>query len=810
MRAENNLLNDVISNVNNDAIPPARIVTSLDVDSKSLTVDFDENNSPFFSIIIPVYNGESYIHNCLLSIENQKKANSLMFEVIVIDDCSTDQTLSQLQLLPHSFNINILTTPINSGPGIARNIGISAARGKWIIFLDADDLLSVDALEILYNYIKDNDVQIVGFDWQYTQECRENQRGGRTDLVNLTERKQKLICDYISLKMDGSVIYTAIERRLIINNEIVFHRGFHEDIDFILKVYFHAKKIGVVNNKIYLKNNRSGSIINRITASHIEGFFRAFNEIHDFLIKQDSLSPLLLRNLYVGFIGIVATRIREIWMLDPKDKMELYQVIYTLWKEAENRLSGVKKIVLKTKYFLIHEKFVSLMETNDDAVVSKISSFMKNIKNKMLSCYDLHHSVFFAPDEIRTCCKRFFVNGIMKGDVVLLNKNNYTFNQFTNENILKEKKDLFSRINKGEAPECDGCPFLEFDEWGDLDELKPEHLSLEYHSVCNMKCEYCSDKYYGGKEASYDIYDLLKNIDLSLCNSIVWGGGEPTLDKEFPAHLRYLSNKFPNLKQRVITNSTKFIDALSDAINNDRANVITSIDAGTKSKFFQIRQNKGFDRVISNLKKYASLRPQNITIKYIFTENNNDKSEVLAFVKTMLENELLSCNFQISYDFKKETVDAMPAVSAILLYGLLVKSGCRYVFFDDLLRQRISSIPLDRYTEIVSILSSIGQENILANKEDFSSVIIWGAGAQTKLLLENSNFFKMVSVKYIVDNTPSKINTQFLGVDVYHPDKLYESDDPILISAVQSSPKILEVFNNMGLSSQRLIKGLVI
>ena len=112
-------------------------------------------NNPLVSIIIPAYNAEMYIRETIMSVFNQTIQD---FELIIVNDGSTDQTSLQIELAINSINIidintnNDNNTTINNRPQVivintanrgvanARNTGIDAARGKYITFLDADDL----------------------------------------------------------------------------------------------------------------------------------------------------------------------------------------------------------------------------------------------------------------------------------------------------------------------------------------------------------------------------------------------------------------------------------------------------------------------------------------------------------------------------------------------------------------------------------------------------------------------------------------------------------------------------------------------
>lgn len=709
-----------------------------------------------------------------------------------------------------------LKTKRNSGPGIARNIGLEQATGDWIMFIDSDDTLIDDAFTKLIDLINTtNDIDIISYDFIYDKNSDlKVDSNGRKDFYSIKKDKEHLIQDYLSLYMDGSVIYTLFSRKLLEKNTIKFYGGVHEDIDYLFKVYVHAKNIILFNEPIYKKNNRENSIVNTLSAKHIQGFFRAYIEMFNYLKILNMLSEQNLKAYYIGLIGVCATRIREIYNQKTINSVELYEILYKSLKKAMDLIpSTFNKPKLNTKYFMMYEALNKGIENSVVDIHIHMNDFLEDISTKSWSCYDLHHSIFLAHDEIRTCCKRFFDDNKIKGDVAIISKNKYDYDKFNISNILKEKKDLFIDINKGISDECSGCPFLEFKNWGSLDKLDIQYLSLEYHSVCNMKCIYCSETYYDGKKCKYDVAkivdDLIAINSLKYCNSIVWGGGEPTLAKEFSPLIEKIANTFPFIKQRVITNATLYKDDLKKYIDSDKASIVTSIDAGTQKVFSEVRKNKDLDKVIMNLVKYSENNPQNVTIKYIVLDENKDLNEINEFVNIIKKYSLQKCNFQISFDFKKEQVDFESAISIIVLYGLLVELNVRLVFFDDLLRVRLEYIT-EQLDLVSDRLDKMGFGNILANNKKLKNIVIWGAGNQTKNLLTTTNFFKNADVAFIVDNTPSKIGKQFMGYDVYDPSKLKENVYPILISAVQSSPKIMEQFIEYGLDENRLIKNLIL
>lgn len=121
----------------------------------------DNMSSCRISVIIPVYNAEKYLNACLNSLLNQTYLN---FEVICIDDASTDSSMEILEYFSKKdLRIKIIRNKTNNGPGYSRNQGLNIAKGKYISFLDSDDWLNYDALEILIKKAEEKELDLLMF-----------------------------------------------------------------------------------------------------------------------------------------------------------------------------------------------------------------------------------------------------------------------------------------------------------------------------------------------------------------------------------------------------------------------------------------------------------------------------------------------------------------------------------------------------------------------------------------------------------------------------------------------------------------------
>lgn len=122
---------------------------------------------PLVSIVVPTYNSEEYI---LETIESVKKQTYKNWELIVIDDCSKDKTQEILESSKEEKRIKVINLNKNSGAGIARNIGIKEAKGKYIAFLDSDDIWDKKKLEKQISFMEENKYEFTFTDFHRIDE----------------------------------------------------------------------------------------------------------------------------------------------------------------------------------------------------------------------------------------------------------------------------------------------------------------------------------------------------------------------------------------------------------------------------------------------------------------------------------------------------------------------------------------------------------------------------------------------------------------------------------------------------------------
>lgn len=195
------------------------------------------------SIILPVYNGEQLIERCIESILKQTYKN---FELIIVNDGSTDKTLEKIQKYEDE-RIRIINQS-QQGTGQARNAGLKEVLGDYVCFIDSDDTVDENFLKIMYELIKPNNAQIVACSYKENKNVVHNlnKEQGLQYLISLPE------------KIPMSVWGKLFTKKSIEN--IQFDKVNHfEDIKFITEVFIKSDKIVYIEKKLYNYIQRENS-----------------------------------------------------------------------------------------------------------------------------------------------------------------------------------------------------------------------------------------------------------------------------------------------------------------------------------------------------------------------------------------------------------------------------------------------------------------------------------------------------------------------------------------------------------------------
>lgn len=230
---------------------------------------------PAISVIIPLYNYEQYIGGCLDSLLAQTFTD---FEIIVVDDCSTDNSVAVAESYLPKFNgrLKITRTKKNSGGGgyLPRNIGLNLSRGEYIFFADSDDFMVETALEIMYTAAKNSDADVVDIAAHYYVYPDKrvglfmDEEGGRVHDAGISD-KITLTIDDPETNFDrllfGYALRTPwtkfVKRDFLIENEIIFPEVISGgDFLWVVQVFCYAKRLLRLPIPLYFYRASSGSV----------------------------------------------------------------------------------------------------------------------------------------------------------------------------------------------------------------------------------------------------------------------------------------------------------------------------------------------------------------------------------------------------------------------------------------------------------------------------------------------------------------------------------------------------------------------
>ena len=429
------------------------------------------------------------------------------------------------------------------------------------------------------------------------------------------------------------------------------------------------------------------------------------------------------------------------------------------------------------------------------------------------SCKYLEEALYVAPNEIRACCQRFFYDGKMRGDAKLLDiVENKTPKA---SDIAKARKKIFEEIQLDKNKDCIGCIFLKETKKKPIFTSNISHLSIEHHSVCNLRCSYCSEIYWGGKRSKYNVVEfisyLAKNNSLDNCYQVVWGGGEPTLDKSFEQILEEINKSAkPKIYHRVFTNSVRYSEAIIKFLKKGLVKIVTSIDCGNSETFKKVRGRAKFYNVFENLKKYAEIDPSKVTVKYIFTEDNYEEKEIDGFVENCLKYNLDNCNFQISLNYKNKNLEAKILKAISYLFFKLSKNNFKKIFLDDHIMIRFSSLNKSEHENIKKYLSEKKAINVLLDPKKINNLIIYGAGKIATEIIKKTNFIKEIQNFDLVDSDNSKVGDFILNKKIKSPEILKNDDRFIYIATAQSYDEVFKNIVNIKGNSDKVVTGLML
>ena len=271
-----------------------------------------------FSVILPVYNVEKYLSECVESILKQTFTD---YEIILVDDGSKDNSgkICDEYALKDS-RIKVIHKE-NGGASDSRNVGLKNASGEYIVYLDSDDyIITDDFLADLYAEIqrKNSDIVLYKFSKLYDETNKMDKCAFSLDFVENAESTDELLIELV--KHDayyGMAWIKAFRKSVAVENDVTFDVNLvWEDMDWYFKLVLYANTITAIDKSYIAYRQRSGSTTATIKLRNLEDFVYTLekwsNEIENAKISQDKKKALngALAKYYANML-VVYARVKD-------------------------------------------------------------------------------------------------------------------------------------------------------------------------------------------------------------------------------------------------------------------------------------------------------------------------------------------------------------------------------------------------------------------------------------------------------------------------------------------------------------------
>lgn len=309
--------------------------------------------SYLLSIVLPIYNVEKYLEKCLKSILDNKKSDEI--EILLIDDGSTDNSSDICDDFASRYKNIIAYHKENGGLSDARNYGLFKATGKYVWFVDSDDLITPNAINVIIDILAKKDVDILLGDAEIIDE------NGNIINNSVFEYKHKGLKD--NCIYDGKdIIIKQIEKNdyyqttvwlgvykksFLIKNALLFEKGLiHEDEMWSPKVFLNSQKIIYIKKNIYYYRIRENSIMRerKNNEKHINAFIYIFSTLTDYIlwkVEDKELQNILNDNISKRYLHAIAA-----WEFVKYPKLMKKVDRKKIYKQSKSKKNTIRAMIL--------------------------------------------------------------------------------------------------------------------------------------------------------------------------------------------------------------------------------------------------------------------------------------------------------------------------------------------------------------------------------------------------------------------------------------------------------------------------------
>lgn len=323
------------------------------------------------SVIIPLYNVESYIVRCLESFENQTYKN---FEIIVVNDGSTDNSKIVVEEYMQKSNMKLkLLDQSNKGVSAARNKGIIEANGDLICFVDSDDMVVSEYLAQLEENLNNTNSDMVICAIKFIEDDYSNNLYNYVDNSVVLMDSDEALNRYLYKKITCGIGSFLIKKSILKDNNLLFSETYRysEDQELIWKMISLAKKIAYNKNFLYLYRLRPNSAMSKVDEQRLDGlklmfnlekYFKDTNPVFYEKFKKYGVARWVWATTWQAALG--SNNFKAFRDLTELFQTETYMKKLLTFPENKVRISSIVYFFSPRLYFIIVRSILNMRDIN--------------------------------------------------------------------------------------------------------------------------------------------------------------------------------------------------------------------------------------------------------------------------------------------------------------------------------------------------------------------------------------------------------------------------------------------------------------
>ncbi len=304
-------------------------------------------NHPFFSIIVPVFNTEKFLNHCLDSLLAQSFTN---FEIIVINDCSPGNCKDIIKTYTDK-RIQYVHKEKNEGTHLARKSGVEKANSEYCLFLDCDDYYEINALQVLYDYLQENPVDLVEFGYREVPVHTTNTFLYLETKENFLDRILKKQLAYRDFSLANKPIKTRIAKTAFSKMKDFYCIWFEDGYEQFI-IHTHCTSFGCINQYLLILDATSGitrrnyELTYKKFSIQVENVAMVISSLYEYIEKENlqKYKPILKEAFPIHSLILMYHFYPELRKEDKKMGRTL------IWKKLSKKtyiVMNVKKIIRK-------------------------------------------------------------------------------------------------------------------------------------------------------------------------------------------------------------------------------------------------------------------------------------------------------------------------------------------------------------------------------------------------------------------------------------------------------------------------------